>query len=569
MLALSFAAVVALAGCAGIPDHGQVHTGNAVPADNAGSDVLVRVIVHPPSPGEKPEDIVTGFLAASAGSEADHDFARAYLSTAAARAWHPDARALVYDDSTSDAVGTSRASGSARLVTLRAPLLATVGNDGGYSVAPPGAHFSTSFRLSRERGEWRITNPPAGLLLTPLNFSRSLTAHPVYFLNRDLSVVVPDNVFSSAAGPGLATALIRALLRGPTSWLAPAVRTAIPAGTTLLGTVPVDPSGTATVDLSQQALDSTAAQRAQLSAQIVWTLRSVPGVSRVRLRTENNPLDVPTAGAAQSLDAWPTYDPAALTAAAPGYFRAGNRIATVGGVRLPGSLGAGETSLTRVALSPDLAFVAGLRRSGTHSTVYAGSLATAPRQVYSAAAAFTAPSWDAAGELWTVQLSPVPQVLLIRPAAPVVRVPAPGLEGLAVRELRISRDGARVAVIARSGVGTELLIGRVTTTGDGALRLDGFRVPDVTLGDVADVTWADANSVLLLGRSPGGSRIPWLVDVDGAAPAPLTTSGLTSYDAVAGAPGQPTLVESGGEIYQAAHGLWTPVGHGSEPAYPG
>jgi hypothetical protein len=99
--------------------------------------------------------------------------------------------------------------------------------------------------------------------------------------------------------------------------------------------------------------------------------------------------------------------------------------------------------------------------------------------------------------------------------------------------------------------------------------LDAFRAPDASLTDVADVTWADANTLLLLGRGGSGTRIPWLVDVQGANPAPLTTSGLTSYDAVAGAPGQAVLAESGGEIYQAAHGLWTPVGHGRGPAYPG
>jgi hypothetical protein len=225
--------------------------------------------------------------------------------------------------------------------------------------------------------------------------------------------------------------------------------------------------------------------------------------------------------------------------------------------------------LAHIAISPDLAFAAGITRVGNRSTVYAGSLAAEPRPVYSANAAFTSPSWDTSGELWTVQLTPVPQVLVIRPAAPVVRVPASGLAGLAIRELRVSRDGTRVAVVARSGRGTELLIGRVATTSDGALRLEAFRAPDPTLTDVAHVTWADANTVLVLGRSAGGARIPWLVDIDGANPGPLTTSGLTSYDAVAGAPGQAVLAESGGEIYQAAHGLWTPVGHGHEPAYPG
>jgi hypothetical protein len=140
---------------------------------------------------------------------------------------------------------------------------------------------------------------------------------------------------------------------------------------------------------------------------------------------------------------------------------------------------------------------------------------------------------------------------------------------LALRELRISRDGTRVAVIAGSGHATELLVGRVRTTSDGALRLDGFRSPDPTLSDVGDVTWADPSTLLVLGRASGAARIPWLVGIDGASVGAVTTSGLTAYGALAGAPGLPTLVASGALIYQAAHGLWAPVGRGSEPAYPG
>ena len=366
LIAIASVAAVAFAlgGCARVPDHGVVHAGSVVRAV-APDDPLIRVLVHPPPSGAKPEDVVAGFLIASSGFEGDHSVARTYLTAAAARSWQSSAGALVYDDSASDGVGAARASGSARLVPLRAPLLASIGRDGGYTVATSGAQVRENFRVVRQHGEWRIANPPTGLLLTALDLNRSLRAQPVYFLDRSLSVVVPDNVFFAVTGPGLTTALVRALLAGPTAWFAPAVRTAIPAGTSLLGTVPVDDRGNATVDLSQQVLDSTGAQRAQLSAQIVWTLRNVPGVTRVRLLAEGNPLDVPGAGSTQSRDAWPTYDPSALTASASGYYRAGPRVMKVNGGALPGPLGTGALSLDHVALSPDLSFAIALGRSGS------------------------------------------------------------------------------------------------------------------------------------------------------------------------------------------------------------
>jgi hypothetical protein len=579
------AAVVAVlaslvaAGCAGVPDHGKVHTGNVVAVGNSQQDAQIRVLVHGPTKGASPEDIVSGFLVASAGSEVDHAIARTYLTSDAGRTWQPTARALVYGDSPNGTLDNARPAGTARVVRMHTPLVATIAGDGGYTVAGPTAQFRWDFRVVRAGGEWRIANPPVGLLLSPIDLSRSLRAQPIYFLNRDMSVVVPDTVFLSASAPGFATALLRALLHGPTSWLAPAVRTAIPAGTTLLGTVPVDAHGTATVNLSPQALDSTAQQRQQMSAQIVWTLRGATGVNRVRLQVDGNPFDV-TAGSTQSRDAWPTYDPAALSASAPGYYRNGSRILSVSGDPLPGVLRSGTTTLTNVAISPDLAFVAGLRRTGARTTVYAGTLASEPRAVpgLSAASTFTPPSWDAAGEMFTVQRSPTPQVFLVRPAAPLVQVPAPELRGRDVQELRVSRDGTRVAIIASSRGATQLLIGRISTTKQGALQVDGLRVPYPKLADVGSTTWTDSSTVLVLARGPEAAprapRAPWLIDVDGVKNTPVTTSGLTSYDAAAGAPGLPALVSSPGpggttDIYLAAHGLWAPLGVGTDPAYPG
>ncbi len=565
-----------ITGCAGVPDHSAVHAGNPVPADNTVPEEQVRVLVHGPRPGDNPDNIVSGFLTASAGSDTNHDIARQYLTSDAGRKWQPDKGASVYAGSATDGIDPPRVLKGARSVRFHVQLAATIDIYGGYKVAAPKAlPLQVNFRLVSEHGEWRIANPPNGLLLSTENVGRSLSAQFVYFLNRDLHVLVPNTVFLPVTGAGLTTALMRALLRGPTPWLAPAVRTAVPAGTSLLGPVPVD-HGTAIVDLSQEVLALNPTQRAQLSAQVVWTLSGVPTVTRVRVLVDGNPLNA-QAAAGQSRDDWPTYDPAALAAGAQGFYRLGSRIVTVSGGRLPGPVGATPSTLTDVALSPDLAFVGGLRRSGTRTVAYAGSVGTEPRQVYVADYPLTAPSWDTSqtGEMWTVELSPTTRVLLIRPGQPVLRVPSPELNGVVVRELRISRDGTRVAVIASaSGVG-ELLVGRVATTSDGALRIDGLHNPAAgVITDVSHASWADGNTVAVLARSTAsGARVPYLVDVDGVKPIPVTTSGLTSYVALAAAPGQPTLVEStdGGRtfIYQASKGVWTPVGEGSDPAYPG
>jgi hypothetical protein len=446
-------------------------------------------------------------------------------------------------------------------------LLATIGPDGGYMVASPSARVHIDVRLVRQQGEWRISTPPAGVILTRLGLTRSFEQLKVYFLDRTLSTVVPDGVFLEASSTALATALVRRLLRGPSDWLGPAVRTAIPPGTTLIGTAPIDDRGTVTVDLSREMLGSTALQRTQLSAQLGWTLRQLPGINRLRLLVEGSP--VPGVTALQNRDSWSTYDPIALSADALGYYRAGTQLRSVSGTPVAARVDVNGTTLDTVALSPSGSFAAGVLRSGTRTTVYVGSLESSPRPVVSSRVGFTAPSWDAGDEMWVMELGARPRLLVVRPQATPVVVAAPELAGRPIDAVRISRDGTRVAVIAGSGSRRELLIGRVRTNADGSLRVEAFRRPAPVLTGLIGVTWADPSTLAVLAvRRPGALR-PWLVGVDGAEINPITTAGLTTYDEIAAAPGQPTLVGSRGLVYSAQRGLWTVVGRGSQPGYPG
>ncbi|MDX6285681.1 MAG: hypothetical protein QOG53_1166 [Frankiales bacterium] len=567
VLIASVALGTIVSGCAGVPTNGAVHAGNPVPAAAGDEPLAIRQIARGPSHGQTPDDIVRGFLTASASIEDNHSIAREYLTAAASGSWDPSARVVVYDDNGTTFVGTPRATSRARVVPVRAPLLATIGPDGGYTVATSVARLNADIRLVQEQGEWRISNPPPGVILTRLGLTRSFEQLKVYFLDRTLDTVVPDDVFLEASSTALATALVRRLLRGPTTWLEPAVRTAIPPGTTLIGTAPIDDRGTVTVDLSQEVLASTSLQRAQLSAQIGWTLRQLPVVTRVHVLAEGSP--IPGVPAFQGRDTWSSYDPSALSADATGYFRAGNRLRSVSGTPVAARVEVDGTTLDRVALSPSGTYAAGLLHAAGRTTLYVGSVETAPRAVLSNSAGFTPPSWDAGNELWTVELGAAPRLLVVRPPAKPVVVAAPELAGRVISAARISRDGTRLAVIAGVGAQRELLVGRVRTTGNDALRVEEFRRPGPELTAAKDLSWADPSTLAVLAVRRTGALRPWLVRVDGAELNPITTAGVLSYDEIAAAPGQPTLVESRGLVYSAQRGLWTVLGRGSQPAYPG
>ena len=58
----------------------------------------VRVLPRDPVVGQSPEEVVSGFLEASASFEVDHEVARRFLSPSAAESWNADAGVTVIDD---------------------------------------------------------------------------------------------------------------------------------------------------------------------------------------------------------------------------------------------------------------------------------------------------------------------------------------------------------------------------------------------------------------------------------------------------------------------------------------
>ena len=152
-----FALTLLLSGCAGIPNSSDVYYGEEVSSDTSAQ--FVRVIARPPSLGMTPEEIVRGFLDASADPSENYGIARQYLDIESAGDWNPLTGIEIYEPSTIEVTG------SAPTLTVSAGKLGTISDLGRYQSSDPGAQVSKPFELKREAsGEWRISDLSDGIL---------------------------------------------------------------------------------------------------------------------------------------------------------------------------------------------------------------------------------------------------------------------------------------------------------------------------------------------------------------------------------------------------------------------
>src|SRR5438067_2917328 len=90
-------AVCVVAGCAGMPNSGSVHTAQQSGSDTGLDRPDVRLVAPPPQKGASADQIVSGFLLAMADFAHGHSVARRYLSPEIRDKWRPDVGTDVYE----------------------------------------------------------------------------------------------------------------------------------------------------------------------------------------------------------------------------------------------------------------------------------------------------------------------------------------------------------------------------------------------------------------------------------------------------------------------------------------
>jgi hypothetical protein len=550
------ALLLAVSACSTVPSSSptvQITQAPSRPTEIVGIEPL------PPEPGATPDEIVRNFIDAAASARQGHPVARQYLAPDAAGSWSDEAGITVLSP---DYATVATEAGS---VTLTASPVGTVDERGVFTVAGNGV-FTRQFTLERVDGEWRITDPPDGLIILQPDFERLYVARDVFFLDPTRQRVVPDPRLL-IKGDAQPTALVQRLIDGPSAPVAAGVRNPM-IGVQLRSAVTVD-EGTAVVDLTGLG-DDPAPGLSEICAQIVWTL--APLRRTVEIRVDGEPVDIEGKPAQQTVEDWATYDPDAVPLDAVGHYLSAGALHTVTtGAPSPGPAGTGAYGLSSAAVSADprtgkLSFLVGVRPDALGATLFAGAYDGDLTAVLTAST-MTVPTFASTrSEAW-----------LVRDGTDVVRVPASGapqavnaptLQGLGRADvLRLSPDGVRAALVVDGPGGRGLYVGTVVRAQDGSVELRDLRDVAPSLSQVVDVAWRESGILLVLAGNEGEDRVdPYQVGVDGWGLSDVPTAGLPSQpQSIAAAPSRRPLVDAGGTIWQLNGGTWVTLVRGAEP----
>ncbi len=607
MAALILLAVVGVTACSGVPGSSAAFDVTQI------ADQVAPAGPDAPTPGQQPDQIVRGFIAASARPDLDSvsgssfAAARAYLSPDAQTTWLPSALPVVvlgdgYRTVTDPAIpDTVTVTGASRGVL-------DVEKSFHADAAKP---YTWAMKLVQLEGEWRIDNPPPELLVVNSEFSTAFRQRVLYFLDRTGIVVVPDvrHVVVGQTPANRANRLLALLIAGPSQALKGAVRSQFTAKSQLRSNPSVDPEGVLQVDLTGVDVSTSEARRA-LAAQIVWTLS--PTSPRIAITVDGEALD--PAQPVYTINTVSSFDPDRVAgtgevASDPFYVTAGGAIVgLLDEEPIPGELGSGTLGVTSAAMSSATGTVAAVAADpGAGQQLLMARLQETDRaDPVLKAGTLSLPSFTHAGdEAWVVQNGATkPEVYRVSATGKSSRdrVGSDAINGKgAVTALALSPDGVRVAIVA----GERLYLGVVApapneapsssaaagaappdqgadaTSAQTQLVITNLVLLRPDLLHVGPVTFANSREIMVAAStSPNTYRSVWDVSIDGFESRKITDQGVFGdIDGLAIAVGEPMLITFGGRVWELqgtqTDGQWTsplpdqPFLNGSSPFYPG
>jgi hypothetical protein len=551
-------AVLLVAGCAAMPSDGPPERVD-VPQGAGAENLQVRVFPVPPHKGEDPLDLLAGFLDASNADEVkNYDTARKYLTTDADKRWNPEAGVVVL--AATPRRDTATRGADTTTITVSGAKVAELDEARSYRVsADPAYQQKFTFVKQTEgadKGEWRIDRLPDGLIVDQTNFKNAYRAvHRYFFASSDPSaegaaaaapVMVPDPIYLRRRTDPL-TAAAKALVAGPSRWLAPAVHTAFD-GVRIEGGVTVSDGGVASVRVDVPDFAGRQAACTQMATQLYHTLADQQAKGQL------DRLDLAGVKGGCSLTAAQAGDSApgqlAGTAAGSQYYQVegGQLFLAQGdtpGHPVPGPLGqTGPVKVGELAVRRDGGAAAAV---GTdRRTLYVTGLAEGDRLGDPVATGpsgtggptLASPSWDGRQNLFLVDRDPQhARVLMVRDRK-AVTADVEGLAGRTVQSLRVSSDGTRIALVLKDASGGwSLQIGVVVHDGSPTsprVRITGLRPLAPLLTDVASVSWADTDQLLVLGAEQDKLQLLHYVGTDGSQASDSPLQGGESMTAVSG-----------------------------------
>ena len=373
--------------------------------------------------------------------------------------------------------------GSAETASVEGIQLGTLDEFGHYTAAPRA--LSHDFEVVREEGEWRIGAPLPGVMLSRYIFQRYYDRVPLYFMSRAGSHVVPDPVHmpETQVTP---TAIVDAVLSGPSAGIAQAVSDAVPSGVSLSDEgATIDPNGVVTVVTSNG---------------FPFTL---PGARA------DGVLELAGQQGYQILSRASTVDLFGVREGVPG------RVTGDGGFDPWGAVGVTAADLA-VSLDGDTTAVIDDTGNALLMGPMRGELAAVPVPYTN----LRAPQF-VLGTLWLLgdDSAGVPRLITVDRFGSVDEVELTLPPGAILDQFAVSPARARIALLVSTGEIRSLGIGTVLSTGRMSVAdwrpLPMIAASGVTLGDVSAVAW-HAETAIAVAAMDSGVRSIFATEVDGS-----------------------------------------------------
>jgi len=545
---------IILTACGSVPIESSIREGAILGSVPEGS--IVRVIASNPQTGMTPEEIVSGFLNASASSDSNFKIAREYLIPELRNVWEPTEEIKVYE-------GQGRINSlQENTVVFSAPLNSVIDENSRIVLSEPDAQLVQEFNLKQIDNEWRIDLKNKGILISRADLNRSFTTFPLWFPDASLQTLVPDNVVLPRATTGNPTRLVQLLLAGPGDYLAGAVVSAFPVGTALaLNSVPVS-NGLATVSLNETVLTADPYLREVLSSQIVKTLAKIPEIRTVRINVGSQSLVVPNTPIRQSTTDWEKFSPdfnrevgalaiengkivnidsESISAVSDDYFNSGAWFAATAN-RKQNILAAVNINRTKMVVQ--------------------NSSVEIPRRITVEGSLLRIPRTDIFDSVWITGVNQVSVVQNNRS----LNVSIVGVTKQNVIEVIPSPDGVRVLLIVKTTYGTELRLGTIVRE-DLSIKINNLRKITRDGFAVSQATWQDETNVLYLDNSVEPATLFTVDSFTGISKSLYSQSGTTN---IASAVKKPLLLSlSDGSLLERVSGDWVNRGNLTNASYPG
>ncbi|MCD6640678.1 MAG: LpqB family beta-propeller domain-containing protein [Nocardioides sp.] len=502
-----------LSACVGMPTEGPVVESKAQPdTDNAPG---ISFDPRPPQPGESAVEIVGGFLEAMKAAQVKPAVARQFLTARARERWTPERSIVTYDD-----LGTASGEGTVSLVATEVDHYDERG-----AWRRSQARHALQFVMAREDGQWRIDRAPDALVVPASWFDDWYQRASTYFFDPTSRILVPEPVYVPR-GDQMASALVRSLLSLPGDASSRVVRSYFPPDTTRGLSVPISAAGVAEVSLGGDGSLTDEESARRMLTQLVWTLRQVPSVRAVELRIGDRAITTSSGSAQTSLDMGSAFDPVVNRTAADLHALEQGRLVRgqLGELRATtGPLGAGDLDLVEVSvnLSGDTAAgVTAERDALLVGRVEAADPSAALRSPIVDGVGLQAPAWDHLDRMWVLERRGGAARVWVIDGDDVRRIDVPGISGLDVRRLLVSRDGTRVVGLVRGPKVDRLVTSRVLQNEAGrVLRMGPAQALALTPEGsprLRDLVWRSSSTVSVLSDITDDLSEVRTVSVDGS-----------------------------------------------------